>query len=199
MDRARFLRRQAAVRYLGQRTGSYEQRCARYKAVADELFAARLNDQHLLMDVGAGMCDFDVYLRTDRGWRGRYLAVDASIDGVDLETWRPEVRADYVTAIEVLEHVRQPAVLARQLFEQAASGVVVTTPNGDELTRDLVLETDDTYVSPLGRADLEAFGFENVFSRSLFGAEEDTLIGTWWSSWARPTTTERHRRYATGG
>lgn len=125
MDETRIARRQAAVRYLWQRTGSYEQRCVRYEAVADELFAARLGDQHLLMDVGAGTCDFDTYLRVDRGWRGRYLAVDASIDGVDLETWRPEVRADYVTAIEVLEHVRQPAVLARQLFEQAGQGRVL--------------------------------------------------------------------------
>jgi hypothetical protein len=55
-----------------------------------------------------GRTELDVCLRTDHGWRGRYVPVDAWYDGVDLEDWTPPREADWFTGLEVLEHLKDP-------------------------------------------------------------------------------------------
>jgi hypothetical protein len=155
-----------------------EYRFIRYAAVADELFAHGMNDNSVLADLGAGMCDFDFYLRTVRGWKGRYVPIDASIDGTDLEVWEPVVRFDFAVAIEVLEHMHQP-----ERFVDMLSGwvnhLVITTPNTDELGEHYVKAIDETHVRPIYRADLEAWGADGVAVRSFFGKPNDSLLAVW--------------------
>lgn len=116
------INQRAALAYLNERTGKY--RFIRYATVADELFAHGMNDTHLLVDLGAGMCDFDFYLRTVRGWKGRYLPVDLSIDE---NGWTPTVPADYTVAMELIEHLNHSATLLNDMIENTKELVVLTT------------------------------------------------------------------------
>lgn len=166
-----------ALAYLAQRRGTMEYRFVRYSAVADELYAMGMGDGSLLVDVGAGACDLDFYLRTERGWKGRYLPVDASIDGTDLEVWRPPVRADYFAAVEVLEHLVNARALAVHMIGAADGGVVVTTPNTDVLGTQAVRDMDATHVRPIFGAELGSWGFR-VRTRSFFGQPDDSMLGT---------------------
>lgn len=174
MDEAR---KTEAENYLGERTGILEYRYVRYAAVADILFAHGLNDTSLLMDVGAGMCDFDFYLRTTRGWKGRYLPVDASIDGSDLETAALPIKADYVTAIEVIEHVANPDFIDR-LKAATKTHLVVTTPNTSYLGEEAVVAMDRTHVRPYYDAELHALGF-NISVHAFFGQRNDSILADW--------------------
>lgn len=172
--------RQAALDYLGGRTGRLEYRFIRYGAVADELQSIGMDDSSLLMDLGAGMCDFDFYLRTVRGWKGRYLPVDRAIDGGDLDEYIPPWSqfADFVTAIEVLEHLERPGLLAGSACRAARVGAVFTTPNTDVLGVEVVREMDPTHISPLTQRDLEWWGFD-VKVEAFFGQPQDSLLATW--------------------
>lgn len=172
-------RRQAALDYLAERTGTLEYRFIRYGAVADELFARGLDDGSLLADLGAGRCDFDFYLRAVRGWKGRYLPVDASIDGVDLdEGWCPRVGVDFAVAIELLEHLHRPQGLVRDAV-QWSRVFVATTPNTDELGDAHMRAIDRTHVSPLYHSQLEGWGADSVEVRSFFGKPADSLLAVW--------------------
>lgn len=173
------MRRQEALDYLGERTGTLEYRFIRYAAVADELFARGMTDASILADLGAGQCDFDFYLRTVRGWKGRYLPVDASIDGTDFEEgWRPRIHFDFVVAIELLEHLRHPHRLVADVL--SVVGVfVATTPNTEVLGADYVREIDRTHVSPLDTMDLDIMGAESVSVHSFFGRPNDSLLAVW--------------------
>ncbi len=172
-------RRQAALDYLAERTGTLEYRFLRYAAVADELFARGLDDGSLLADLGAGTCDFDVYLRAVRGWKGRYLPVDASIDGVDLDDgWYPRVGVDFAVAIELLEHLHSPQGLVRDAV-QWAGVFVATTPNTDVLGDEYVRAIDRTHVRPIYMQDLHDWGVSEVRARSFFGKPDDSLLAVW--------------------
>lgn len=160
--------------YLNKRVSSYWFRCRRYKAVADKLFELGLNDKHTIFDLGAGRCDFDYYLRVTRKWRGRYVPVDGSIDGTDLEAWIPP-SADFFVSIEVIEHLQNPLRLLLYMRRMARMGVVVTTPNPE--TTD-VIGMDPTHVSPVPHAALWYVGFKTR-SRTFFGKPKDSILG-WW-------------------
>lgn len=172
-------RRQQAEEYLAERKGRMEYRFLRYAAVSDELFARGLSDSSLLMDVGAGMCDFDFYLRTVRGWKGRYLPVDASIDGVDIGTlaWFPP-SADFITAIEVVEHLTDPWAFVGKLKMAAGVAVALTTPNTDVLGEQAVRDMDRTHVTPIYAEQLTRHGFR-VEPWGFFGTPEDSLLAVW--------------------
>ncbi len=172
-------RRDDALNYLSERTGTLEYRFQRYAAVADELFARGLSDSSLLADLGAGTCDFDFYLRCVRGWKGRYLPVDASIDGKDFEKgWKPTVSFDFITAIELLEHVIEPGKLVEDM--RFAGGVlVITTPNTDELGAHYVRSIDRTHVRPIFYRDLEDWQADSIQVRSFFGKPRDSLMAVW--------------------
>jgi hypothetical protein len=172
-------RRQEALDYLGERTGTLEYRFLRYAAVADELFAQGMDDSSILADLGAGACDFDFYLRTVRGWKGRYLPVDASIDGTDFEKrWLPRVNFDFVVAIELLEHLHDPYLFVVDVT-YVAGVFIATTPNIGELGADYVKEIDRTHVFPLDTLDLCQMGAERVDVCSFFGKPNDSLLAVW--------------------
>jgi len=162
--------------YLASRTGRYEWRCARYAAALERMESTRgLTDAHTVVDVGAGWTELDAYLRTVGRWRGRYFPVDGGLDGVDLNVWTPPRRVEWVVALEIVEHLYQPARLIRACQEAATLGVVISTPNPE--TTD-VLGMDPTHVVPVWRRDLETLGF-TVESRSFYGSPDDSLLA-WW-------------------
>jgi len=164
--------------YLSQRTGKLEYRFVRFESVTNELEIMGLNDDTTILDVGAGMCEFDFYLRTVRGFKGRYVPLDASIDGIDLENWIPIVRFDFVTGLEIIEHMRNPVRLIDMMKLSSRKGVVITTPNTDVLGEDGVVSMDSDHVSPIYIKTLEHQGL-NVSERNFFGREKDSLLGVW--------------------
>lgn len=169
---ARQANRARWVSYLAARTGSYDFRRRRYHAVAGELQMLGLNDANLIVDIGAGWCEFDYFLRCEINFRGRYVPIDGAICGTDLNKWRPQVEADFFVAIEVLEHLDDPFALLDELELLATEGIVITTPNSEAVD---VLAMDPTHVTPLKLADFRQRGWaaEPV---SLFGTPGDTII-----------------------
>src|ERR1700751_3778570 len=94
-----------ADQYLNSRTGCYDYRSVRYQAAADVMVSKNLNDGDTVYDIGAGWTEFDYTLRHDYNWKGRYIPVDAGIDGTDLEHWIPPRQAEFAVALEVIEHL----------------------------------------------------------------------------------------------
>jgi hypothetical protein len=167
--------------YLSDRTGKYEYRAVRYRAAAEWMIVNGLTHNDTVVDVGAGMTEFDFCLRTEYNWRGRYIPVDGGIDGTDLNVWVPPREAHYFVALEILEHLLDPLRLAKELLDKATRGVVVSTPN--PRTTD-VIGMDPTHVSEVNVADLESVGFyvsEETFYGGVFSSEgrNDSLLGTW--------------------
>jgi hypothetical protein len=160
------------TKYRDAREGTYEFRSAtRYKAVADRLFHMGLNDGHTLLDAGAGSCQFGRYLR-ERGWRGLYVPVDAVLDGTDLEDWAPPKRVDFVTCIEVLEHLHGWGHLFGTLGRAARYGLVFTVPNPEAVD---VLKCDPTHVSVIPPWCF----LQNYFTverHTWYGVPDDSLL-----------------------
>lgn len=154
----------------------YRERCARYEVAADRLVAGGLSDQHVLVDVGSGHTELDVCLRITHGWRGRYLPVDRWTGGADLETWVPPLRWEWVAALEVLEHLRDPFRLLSELMSSATRGVVVTTPNPDVVD---VSAMDAGHVTPITRGELAAAGLYTSL-HDLYGARDDGICAVWY-------------------
>lgn len=172
------LNREKWLNYLSERDGTYEYRTLRYAAVYDKLLELGLKPGDMIVDVGAGMCDFDRYIRTARGFDGRYVPVDGAIDGVDLNDWKPAISSQFFVAIELLEHLRSPWLMMHKLEQHASKGVVVTTPYGK--LEDIVA-MDRTHISPMKCKDFRDRGW-NVELTSVFphrGEKKDTILG-WW-------------------
>lgn len=161
------------ITYRDTRQGTYEFRSrTRYKAVADRLFRLGLNSSHSIIDVGAGSMQFGQHM-LERQWSGKYIPVDAVIDGTNLETWKaPFPGPDFIVCIEVVEHLQQPNRLLFEMVQAARRGVVLTTPNSEAVN---VLTCDPTHVSVVPAADLERDGF-TVERHSWFGVENDSLL-----------------------
>jgi hypothetical protein len=163
--------------YMNARRGTYEFRCrTRYKGVADRLFKMGLHGDSV-MDVGSGSGQFGTYLRS-RGWQGKYIPVDAVLDGTDLETWTaPLMSVGFCVCIEVIEHLQNPHRLISQMFWAAQRGLVLTTPNHEVVD---VLRCDPTHVSVIPAQDLEDAAF-TVERHSWFHEQDnpgqlDTLL-----------------------
>lgn len=162
--------------YIANRRATYEMRMKRFALVAHLLeVVCRLSNEHTLFDLGAGHCQFDYFLRTERDWRGVYVPVDGAIDGTDLQTWRPRVQPDAYVLMEVLEHLNAPLVLLDRL--KPRRGVIITVPNPAKVD---VLGCDSDHRSIITRKDLESRGFR-VRAHSFFGKQYDTLVA-WRSS-----------------
>lgn len=168
--------------YLDGRTGTYEFRCRRYDAVIDVILRqVDLENSYTIADLAAGWTEFG-HRFTERGFRGRYIPYDGAIDGKDLQHWVPPLaKLDVIVAIEFLEHLRHPGVLAEIMLQKAEKMVVVTTPNSAIVN---TLKMDPDHVTALYEDDLYDMGFENVHSLPLFAGSEwnprgddDTLIG----------------------
>lgn len=151
-----------------------------------------LDDRCTVMDVGSGWGEFGARMHTGTecrcpgeddptcpgewpGVRARYIPVDAGNDGTDLETWTPPRGVDYMVALEVVEHVKDPARLIGSMKLAARRAVIVSTPN--PATTD-VLGMDRTHKSVVGRSRLESHGFR-VECRSFYGGVDDSLFAVW--------------------
>lgn len=163
--------------YLDERTSTYAQRVQRFGAVFWEMRRLGFRSGDLVVDVGAGHCEFDRYLRTSpiEPFDLRYVPVCGAIDGTDLDVWRPKISAEFYVAIEVVEHLHTAPQMLSALSQFATKGAIITTPNPRTVD---VLELDRTHVFPVQRELLEGLGYD-VRAVSLFGKPEDTLLGVY--------------------
>lgn len=161
--------------YLRVPRGPYDARKLRYQVAGERLFDAKLSNWDVLVDVGAGRTELDLSLRRDYGWRGRYVPVDGWLDGTDLNTWDPPRDFDWFAALEVLEHLGDPARLVRALQRHATKGIVITTPNPEVWD---VRAMDPTHVSPLSETQLREWGFDTT-KHTFYGKYQDGLAGIW--------------------
>lgn len=154
----------------------YMERADRYRIAADRLATGGLCDVHSVADIGAGHTELDVCLRTEHGWRGRYLPVDRWTNTIDLETWQPDMRWDWMACLEVIEHLKDPDRLIRILQDSANLGVVLTTPNPDVVD---VLALDPTHLTPVSRQHLAGLGFYTS-THTLYGTPHDGICAVWY-------------------
>lgn len=163
--------------YLDERTSTYAMRVPRFGTVFGEMRRLGFASGDLVVDIGAGHCEFDRYLRCSPNKRYdlRYLPVCGAIDGTDLDVWRPKVSADFFVAIETIEHLFSAPQMLSAMAQFATKGAIITTPNPDTVD---VLGLDRTHVFPVRREMLESLGY-NVRAISLFGKPEDTLLGVY--------------------
>ena len=166
--------------YMDDRTGKYEYRAVRYRAAIDWMFENGLDDSMTVVDVGAGMTEFDYCLRAEYNWRGRYIPVDGGIDGTDLNVWFPPREAHFFVALELIEHLTQWENLVDRMKTAAMRGVVLSTP--DPRTTD-VIGMDPTHVREVWPGQLKGLGFhttEQTFYGGVFsGGQTDSLFATW--------------------
>jgi hypothetical protein len=163
--------------------GSAMDRAPEYSIVKKRLDEMGLDHGDTLVDVGAGDCAFDGFLRRD-GWSGQYVPIDGSIQGLDLDSkhWSAEdlacfVPADWYVAIEVLEHCDDWRYPLRLMMERARKGVVITTPNPDVVD---VLAVDPTHRSPVPRAELHRTpGMASDLVTLNARGKGDTIVA-WW-------------------
>ncbi|GGQ50397.1 hypothetical protein GCM10010250_22540 [Streptomyces althioticus] len=164
-----------AEEYLAGHTSLHFERAARFRAAAERLRAAGLDDTDVLVDLGAGLTELDYALRAEYGWRGRYVPMDAWVDGTfDLLTWRPARPVHWFAALEVLEHLHDPEDLVRRM-QCALKGFVVTTPNSAVVD---VLAQDPTHVTPLDEKTLQGWGMTTSL-HNFYGQYQDGICGLW--------------------
>ncbi|MBT2491679.1 hypothetical protein J7E96_24755 [Streptomyces sp. ISL-96] len=161
--------------YLRGHESLFYERKSRFAAAADRLRAAGLGDTDILVDVGAGLTELDVVLRVDHGWRGRYVPVDAWVDGTDLADWTPPRAVEWFAALEVLEHLLDPEALVERFKQHALSGFVITTPNPDRVD---VLAMDPTHVTPIDQKALRGWGMRTTL-HNFYGAFQDGIAAVW--------------------
>lgn len=169
------IRMKQAEQYLWGPRDSYNRRKNRYDMTGQLMRYAGLGDRDIIADVGAGLCELDLCLRQDFGFRGRYVPLDGWLDGMDLEVWEPPRTFDWFVALEVLEHVHDPLRLVRSLQAKAVKGIVVTTPNPDVWD---VLAMDDTHVTPIEQDLLADWGFATSL-HEFHGKYRDGIAGIW--------------------
>lgn len=168
--------------YLAERRSSYDFRCRRYDRVIRYLETAmgfKAKEKPSIVDVGAGTQDFKrrmgdwVHNPLETGhWYGKYIPIDGSIDGTDLNYWVPTLKADYYVCIEVLEHLHNPFRLMDEMVRCAKKGVIITTPNSDVVD---TLSIDSTHVTPLYAFHFEMRGWKTQIHQ-LFGNPNDSIV-----------------------
>jgi hypothetical protein len=157
--------------YLANRRATYEERKRRFRDVAQVLVREiGLASGDTLVDLGAGHCQFDFFLRAEIGWMGRYVPIDGSFDGTDLETWEPKGQADVYVLMETVEHLDDPLRLLRILNPRR--GIVLTTPNPATVD---VLKCDPDHRSQVSAQELREMGY-SVREVTYFGVQRDTLL-----------------------
>lgn len=168
--------------YLAERRSDYAFRCWRYDRVIRLLetqLGFKANEKPSIVDVGAGTKDFkrrmddwvNNPLQTGH-WHGKYIPIDGSIDGTDLNYWVPDIKADYYVCIELLEHLYNPFRLMDEMVRCAKKGVIITTPNSDVVD---TLAIDSTHVTPLHRFHFEMRGWSAEI-HSLFSKPNDSIV-----------------------
>lgn len=165
-----------AEEYLRGHASLHFERAPRFRAASTVMRAAGLNDGDVLVDLGAGGTELDFFLRAEFGWRGRYVPMDAWIDGTfDLRTWVPARQVGWYAALEVLEHLEDPKGLVDRMKRSASSGLVVTTPNSKLVD---VLAQDPTHVTALDEETLQGWGLKTSL-HNFYGQYQDGICGLW--------------------
>lgn len=168
--------------YLQDRTGKYEFRAVRYRAAAEAMLKGGLDDTMTVFDIGAGMTEFDYCLRREYNWRGRYIPIDGGIDGTDIDKWYPPRDAHWFVALEILEHLDDPYILAIVMKNCATRGVIFSTPN--PRTTD-VLGMDPTHTHAIDGDKMRRLGYdvsEQTFYGGVFSnGEPDSLFGVYYA------------------
>lgn len=173
--------------YLASREGQETIRATRYKATCNWLRNAGLSNSDTLLDLGAGMTELDYYLRTELGWKGRYIPIDGGIDEKNhriTQYWNPPREVDWIVSLEFLEHIYQPHTLLQNMFGWADKGIVFSTPNPWACD---VKAMDETHVSEIDRNVATALGYEihdmtfyaGYYNKPGFEGKHDALFGTW--------------------
>lgn len=164
-------------KYLAARTGNYRRRCERYAAAYQVMQAnGGLTDNDILLDLGAGWTELDIYLRREQDWRGRYWAIDGWM-GLDIAKFLAPREVDWTVLLEVVEHFvpfEAETVVARAKMT-SQKGVVLTTPN--PATTD-VLGMDADHKFHVFGSWLVERGFK-VEVQSLYGQPDDSLLAYW--------------------
>lgn len=166
--------------YMDSREGKYEYRAVRYRRAIEAMYDHGLDDSMTIVDVGAGMTEFDYCLRVEYNWRGRYIPVDGGIDGTDLNGWVPPREAHWFVALELFEHLHNWQKLVHRMKEKASQGIVMSTPN--PYTTD-VLGMDPTHVVAVYPMHLDVMNFK-VTNETFYGGvfsngQSDSLFGVW--------------------
>lgn len=166
--------------YLAEREGKYEYRAIRYRAAIEQMLGMGLDDTMTIVDVGAGMTEFDYCLRREYDWRGRYIPVDGGIDGTDIRTWNPR-SAHWFVALEIFEHMYEWREVNARMKAAASKGIVVSTPWGMACD---VIAMDPTHVTTVETRQLENEGFKvtyHDFYGGTYGEHmgKDALMGVW--------------------
>lgn len=157
--------------YLAGRRRTYEDRIPRFRAAFGTLWnQLGMRDGDTLIDLGAGHCEFDLYLRQAVNWRGRYLPVDGALDGTDLQDWKPTVQPDLYVLMEVLEHLPHPFRLLQRL--EPRKGILITTPNPEVVN---VIAIDEDHRTEIHPNELITRGFQ-VERQSFFNRPGDTIL-----------------------
>lgn len=167
--------------YMDERTGKYEYRAVRYRKAIDAMYERGLDNSMTIMDIGAGMTEFDYTLRAEYGWRGRYIPIDGGIDGTDINIWKPARKVHWIVALELLEHLNNPYTKLGEWRQASTQGVVISTPNPE--TTD-VLGMDPTHVCEIHANDLRTMGGMEVSEETFYGGiwsngRPDSLFGVW--------------------
>lgn len=170
----------ACDEYMSARQGKYDWRAVRYRAAADFLSLNDLSNSDTVCDVGAGWTEFDYCLRKEYDWRGRYMPLDAGLYPIDLNHWVPERPVEFYAALEILEHLDDPARLLDQMVRTATKGIAISVPNPRTVD---VLGIDATHVSIPDRVLFESRGFfveEKTFYGGVFSnGEPDSLFAVY--------------------
>lgn len=155
---------------------TYSQRVSLYSNVIDRMASLGLQTGDVIVDVGAGYCDFDMTLRT-RGWFGRYVPIDGYINpNIDLETWEP-FEADFFVCLDTVEHLKDWSGLIQRMKSRARKGVLVSTPDASTVD---VFAMHETHLSALYPADLVSEGL--AVSRHDLG-QYHQMVGMWGVRW----------------
>jgi glycosyltransferase involved in cell wall biosynthesis len=157
--------------------GDYDARVPEYAAIFKALERVGLRSGDRILDLGAGLCDLDRFLREYRWW-GTYVPVDLLIDGTDLNDYEVPEGFEYIVIQQTLEHVEEPWMLLKQC-EHITGAVVITTPNRDIVG---VGEKEDYphqmahkhWFSP---EDFKGRGYE-VELLTMTGRPDDTILAT---------------------
>lgn len=169
----------ACDEYMFSRTGKYDYRAIRYRAACEILFAQGLSNDDTVTDIGAGWTEFDYCLRKEYDWRGRYIPIDAGIDGTDLNNWTPKRFTSFYVALEIIEHLHNPEAALSKMIETSGKGVVVSVPNPRTVD---VLGIDDTHFSVVTQGMLKNAGFtveERLFYGGVFSDGEPDALFAW--------------------
>jgi hypothetical protein len=159
--------------YLEGRRATYADRRRRFQVVGDLLVHhLDLQPGDVVVDLGAGHCQLDFYLRAEMGWQGVYVPVDGVL-GTDLDSFSPREMGfvpDVVVCMETLEHLKDPERLLGLIY--AKRGVLVTTPNAKVVD---VLGCDKDHRSVVTEEMLHSRGFTTE-EHQMFGTPKDTVV-----------------------